>query len=102
MGPPLRVLQEQRLRLAPVDAVLHFELAEADKSQYQRVGQAHDGLGSLDFARVLAHIGKSVSVAAPLQGGAERTAIGKKLMQLWLPSPESAGRQAAGEMLSTS
>ena len=40
------------------------ELAEADKSQYQQVAQAHDGLGSLDFARVLSHIGKSVSVAA--------------------------------------
>jgi hypothetical protein len=40
------------------------ELAEADKSQYQRVAQAGDGLGTLDFARVFAHIGKSVSVAA--------------------------------------
>jgi hypothetical protein len=40
------------------------ELAEADKSQYQQVAQTHDGLVSLDFARVLAHIGKSVSVAA--------------------------------------
>jgi len=43
------------------------ELAEADKSQYQRVGQASDGLGSLNFGRVLSHIGKSVSVSA-LQG----------------------------------
>lgn len=43
------------------------ELAEADKSQYQQVGQTNDGLGSLDFARVLAHIGKSVSVSV-LQG----------------------------------
>ena len=43
------------------------ELAEADKSQYQQVGQTQDGLGSLDFARVLAHIGKSVSVSQ-LQG----------------------------------
>ena len=43
------------------------ELAEADKSQYQQVGQTHDGLGTLDFARVLAHIGKSVSVSV-LQG----------------------------------
>jgi hypothetical protein len=39
------------------------ELAEADKSQYQQVAQTQDGLGSLDFARVLAHIGKSVSVS---------------------------------------
>lgn len=43
------------------------ELAEADKSQYQQVGQTQDGLGTLDFARVLAHIGKSVSVSV-LQG----------------------------------
>ncbi len=40
------------------------ELSEADKSQFQQVGQTHDGLGSLDFGRVLSHIGKSVSVAS--------------------------------------
>jgi hypothetical protein len=40
------------------------ELAEADKSQYQQVGQTHDGLGSLDFSRVLSHIGKSVSLSS--------------------------------------
>jgi hypothetical protein len=48
-------------------SVGYNELAEADKSQYQQVGQTHDGLGSLDFARVLSHIGKSVSVSS-LQG----------------------------------
>lgn len=49
------------------------ELAEADKSQFQQVGQTHDGLGSLDFARVLSHIGKSVSVSVPgLQGSGDR------------------------------
>jgi hypothetical protein len=47
------------------------ELAEADKSQYQQVGQTHDGLGSLDFARVLSHIGKSVSVSQ-LQGSPDK------------------------------
>jgi hypothetical protein len=47
------------------------ELAEADKSQYQQVGQASDGLGTLDFARVLAHIGKSVSVSQ-LQGSPDQ------------------------------
>jgi hypothetical protein len=47
------------------------ELAEADKSQYQQVGQTQDGLGTLDFARVLAHIGKSVSVSQ-LQGAPEK------------------------------
>jgi hypothetical protein len=41
------------------------ELSEADKSQYQQVGQTGDGLGKLDFARVLGHIGKSVSVSVP-------------------------------------
>ena len=46
-------------------------LAEADKSQYQQVGQTQDGLGALDFGRVLAHIGKSVSVSA-LQDAPER------------------------------
>jgi hypothetical protein len=48
------------------------ELSEADKCQFQQTGQMHDGLSSLDFARVLAHIGKSVSVATPFQGEAER------------------------------
>lgn len=40
------------------------ELAEADKSQYQQVAQTQDGLGALDFSRVLAHIGKSVSTSS--------------------------------------
>jgi hypothetical protein len=40
------------------------ELAEADKSQYQQIAQSHDGLGSLDFSRVLSHIGKSVSTSS--------------------------------------
>jgi len=38
-------------------------LAEADKCLYQRATQTHDGLGSLDFAKVLGQIGKSVSVS---------------------------------------
>ncbi|MFO0826070.1 MAG: hypothetical protein U0792_23625 [Gemmataceae bacterium] len=48
------------------------ELSEADKCQFQQTGQMHDSLDSLDFARVLAHIGKSVSVATPFQGEAEK------------------------------
>jgi hypothetical protein len=40
------------------------ELAEADKSQYQRSAQAHDGLNSIDFNRILSHIGKSVSMSS--------------------------------------
>jgi hypothetical protein len=47
-------------------------LAEADKSQYQQVGQTQDGLGTLDFGRVLAHIGKSVSVST-LQAAPEKS-----------------------------
>lgn len=49
----------------------YAELAEADKSQYQEVAGAQDGLGALDFGRVLAHVGKSVSVSQ-LQGAPER------------------------------
>ena len=44
------------------------ELAEADKSQFQQVAQAHDGLGSLDFSKVLTHIGKSVSTSTLFEG----------------------------------
>lgn len=36
-------------------------LAEADKCLYQKSTQSHDGLGSIDFAKVLGQIGKSVS-----------------------------------------
>jgi hypothetical protein len=39
------------------------ELSEADKCQFQQVGDSGDGLSSVDFARVLSHIGKSVSVS---------------------------------------
>lgn len=62
------------------------ELAEADKSQYRRVAQSLDGLGSLDFARVLAHIGKSVSVAS-LQGTPD-TSVKKALFgqDAWIAS----------------
>jgi hypothetical protein len=47
------------------------ELAEADKSQYQQTAQSLDGLVSLDFGRVFAHIGKSVSVSS-VQGPREK------------------------------
>ncbi|QJW99484.1 vWA domain-containing protein [Frigoriglobus tundricola] len=36
-------------------------LAEADKCLYQKSAQTYDGLGSIDFAKVLGQIGKSVS-----------------------------------------
>jgi hypothetical protein len=42
-------------------------LAEADKCIYQKSSQSHDGLGSIDFSKVLQQIGKSVSVSI-LQG----------------------------------
>ncbi len=45
-------------------------LAEADKCIYQKSSQSHDGLGSIDFSKVLQQIGKSVS-ASVLQGRPE-------------------------------
>ena len=45
-------------------------LAEADKCLYQKATQTYDGLGSLDFSKVLGQIGKSVSVSV-LQGRPE-------------------------------
>ena len=45
-------------------------LAEADKCIYQKSSQSHDGLGSIDFSKVLQQIGKSVSVSI-LQGRPE-------------------------------
>lgn len=46
------------------------ELAEADRSEYQKVDGVGSGLAQLDFGKVLAFIGKSVSMAR--QGGEER------------------------------
>jgi hypothetical protein len=64
-------------------------LAEADKCLFQKVGQAHDGLGTLDFNKVLGQIGKSVSVSQ-LQGrpeaGAKRALFGQ---DQWVASNES-------------
>jgi hypothetical protein len=45
-------------------------LAEADKCLYQKATQTYDGLGSIDFNKVLGQIGKSVS-ASVLQGRPE-------------------------------
>jgi hypothetical protein len=62
------------------------ELAEADKSQYQQVGQTHDGLGTLDFARVLSNVGKSVSVCT-LQGTGDKVVKRALFGQdTWIPS----------------
>ena len=45
-------------------------LAEADKCLYQKATQTDDGLGSIDFSKVLGQIGKSVS-SSVLQGRPE-------------------------------
>lgn len=64
-------------------------LAEADKCLYQKVTQTYDGLGSLDFNKVLGQIGKSVSVSV-LQGrpeaGVKRALFGQ---DQWVASGES-------------
>lgn len=64
-------------------------LAEADKCIYQKSLQTHDGLGNIDFSKVLQQIGKSVS-AAMLQGrpeaGVKRALFGQ---DEWVASNES-------------
>jgi hypothetical protein len=69
-------------------------LAEADKCLFQKVGQTHDGLGTLDFNKVLGQIGKSVSVSQ-LQGRPEgRTKRALFGQDQWLASndPIRGGR----------
>ena len=64
-------------------------LAEADKCIYQKSSQSHDGLGSIDFSKVLQQIGKSVS-ASVLQGrpeaGVRRALFGQ---EEWVASNDS-------------
>jgi hypothetical protein len=64
-------------------------LAEADKCLYQKSAQTHDGLGSIDFNKVLGQIGKSVS-ASVLQRrpetGVKRALFGQ---DQWVASGES-------------
>lgn len=64
-------------------------LAEADKCIYQKAGQTYDGLGSIDFTKVLQQIGKSVSVSV-LQGkpetGVKRALFGQ---DQWVASNDS-------------
>ena len=64
-------------------------LAEADKCLYQKSTQTYDGLGSIDFSKVLGQIGKSVS-ASVLQGrpeaGVKRALFGQ---DQWVASNDS-------------
>jgi hypothetical protein len=64
-------------------------LAEADKCLYQKAPQSYDGLGALDFNKVLGQIGKSVS-ASVLQGrpetGVKRALFGQ---DQWVASDDS-------------
>jgi hypothetical protein len=64
-------------------------LAEADKCLYQKSLQTHDGLGSIDFNRVLGQIGKSVSASvlqARPETGVKRALFGQ---DQWVASEES-------------
>jgi hypothetical protein len=64
-------------------------LSEADKCLYQKATQQYDGLGSIDFSKVLQQIGKSVS-ASVLQGrpeaGVKRALFGQ---DEWVASNDS-------------
>jgi hypothetical protein len=64
-------------------------LAEADKCLFQKAAQTYDGLGSLDFAKVLGQIGKSVSASvlqARPEAGVKRALFGQ---DQWVASDES-------------
>jgi hypothetical protein len=64
-------------------------LAEADKCLFQKAAQTYDGLGSLDFNRVLGQIGKSVSASALQtrpEAGARRALFGQ---DQWVASGDS-------------
>jgi hypothetical protein len=64
-------------------------LAEADKCLYQKSLQSHDGLGSIDFNKVLGQIGKSVSASVLQQrpeAGVKRALFGQ---DEWVASNDS-------------
>jgi hypothetical protein len=60
------------------------QLAEVDKSEYQVVEQTHDGLRTVDFAKVLAYIGKSVSMASLQSVGDRRVRRGLFEQASWV------------------
>jgi hypothetical protein len=64
-------------------------LAEADKCLFQKAAQTYDGLGSLDFAKVLGQIGKSVSASvlqARPEAGVKRALFGQ---DQWVASDDT-------------
>ncbi|MFO0954022.1 MAG: hypothetical protein U0835_23285 [Isosphaeraceae bacterium] len=62
----------------PSDA--YSVLAEADKSEYQEIDATGDGLRTVDFGKVLAFIGKTISMASQTAGeerGVQRALFGQ-------------------------
>ena len=56
------------LFLVAPDSEAYSRLAEVDKSEYQVVHTANDGLRSVDFSKVLTHIGKTISYSNAQSG----------------------------------
>ena len=66
-----RKLQDKRIKLfiiAPESGGF-YSLAEADRCEYTDLAESCDGLSSVDFSKVLATIGRSVSVSQSYDGG---------------------------------
>lgn len=62
---------EKRIKLFIVapESEVFYRLAAADRCEYTDVESTQDGLQSVDFSRMLAAIGKSVSVSQSYDGG---------------------------------
>lgn len=64
-------LQEKRIKLfiiAP-ESPLFFKISEADRCEYTDLQGSRDGLSSVDFSKLLATIGRSVSISQSYDGG---------------------------------
>lgn len=64
-------LQEKKIKLfiiAP-ESEAFFKVAEADRCEYTDLESSQDGLRSVDFSKMLASIGRSVSVSQSYDGG---------------------------------
>jgi hypothetical protein len=87
MMVPTLIEKVQRLRVmlflvAPESAVFN-ELASAEKSVYEVVDRAGDGLARVNFGQVLSEIGKSVSVFSQQAPKAEEVARGLFGQAFW-------------------
>jgi len=90
----IRKIQDLRVMLFLVapDSPAYQKLAEADKSEYEVIAERQNGLATVDFGKVLQHIGKSVS-AASLQAAGPGTKAARGLFGQTTWKPGTGGFQ---------